>query len=115
LFYVKGGGAWADFGSSTLSKVDTTGAITAITRGGETRSGWTVGGGIEYLISKNVSLTGEYSFVDFGTERVNRSTFFVASGLTEVRQRDNNTQLNIVKFGINYRWDWAPAAVTASY
>jgi len=115
LFYVKGGGAWADFNSSTLSKVTTTGQVTAITTGGETRSGWTVGGGVEYMLSSNVSLKGEYSFVDFGTERVDRTQVNLVTNITQVRQRDNNTQMNIVKFGINYRWGAVAAPVTASY
>jgi outer membrane immunogenic protein len=35
----------------------------------ENRDGWTVGVGVEYMISRNVSFGLEYNHLDFGTER----------------------------------------------
>jgi outer membrane immunogenic protein len=114
LIYVKGGGAWADFESITNSFVSSTGVLQQTLAGSETRTGWTVGGGIEYAFSPNWSIKGEYNFIDFGTERITRSGTNFVTGAAVTRFRDADTQLNIVKFGINYRFGGG-GPVVASY
>jgi outer membrane immunogenic protein len=114
LVYVKGGGAWAEFESVTNSFVSSTGVLQQTVSGSETRTGWTVGGGIEYAFSNNWSIKGEYNFIDFGTERVTRTGTNFVTGAAVTRQRDQDTQLNIVKFGINYRLGFG-GPVVASY
>ena len=38
--------------------------------GGPTLVGWTAGGGLEYAITNNITIRGEYLFYDLGSERV---------------------------------------------
>jgi outer membrane immunogenic protein len=97
LFYVKGGGAWADFEALTNSRNTLTGAINQTTSGGETRFGWTVGAGIEYALGNNWSVKGEYNFLDFGTERVTRSGTNFVQNISVSNERDHDTHLHIVK------------------
>jgi outer membrane immunogenic protein len=104
LLYATGGAAFAGvkttyasfFGYDSISK---------------TRAGWTVGGGIEYAITDNWSIRGEYRYADFGRYTdilINSATFAgtsVHSHLTE----------NRVQLGISYKLGAAPATVVAKY
>jgi outer membrane immunogenic protein len=59
LIYAKGG--WAG------AQVDLSGRNTALSDRfsfDDWRNGWTVGGGLEYKVSRNISLGVEYGFID---------------------------------------------------
>jgi outer membrane immunogenic protein len=62
--------------------------------GKQTRVGWTVGGGVEYKLTRNWSGKLEYLYMDLG-----RSSYFagIAGTQTDVRFRDH-----IARAGINY-------------
>lgn len=67
LAYVKGGGAW--------TQTDSTVTIPALnflseTAHGNNRSGWTVGGGLEWMFAPGWSVFGEYNYMDFGRKNV---------------------------------------------
>jgi outer membrane immunogenic protein len=81
LWYVKGGAAWADTEYSIVSMIG----------GDYTRSGWTVGGGVEWGFAPQWSTKLEYNYLDFGKE-----DYF--EGL------DGDTQVHLVKLGVNYRF-----------
>jgi outer membrane immunogenic protein len=111
LLYAKGGVAWA----GDKYHVDEAGVFY---NASETRTGWTVGGGIEFAFWQNWSAFVEYDFYEFGR----RDLAFVCTfsdgtscGLTgpvSIRQ-----DINAVKFGINYRFNWGKgkAPVVAKY
>lgn len=75
LFYVKGGAAWSrgDY-SVTCNGVTNTGFCTPVgataQQGSSTRTGWTVGAGLEYLLMRNISLAVEYDYVGLGNQTV---------------------------------------------
>jgi outer membrane immunogenic protein len=104
LFYVKGGGAWARFDNVNFSRNTANNTILQVTSGNENRSGWTIGGGLEYAFSGNWSVKGEYNFVDFGNERVTRTGLNYGTGEHVTRFREHDTTVQMVKFGINYRF-----------
>jgi outer membrane immunogenic protein len=108
LFYVKGGAAWADLGATTNSINTLNGAIGQTVSGSETRSGWIIGGGLEHSFGGNWSAKIEYNFLDFGTSTVTRSGTNFLTGLPVSVQRDADTQIQVVKFGINYRFGATP-------
>jgi outer membrane immunogenic protein len=117
LIYLKGGWAWGEFQSNSHTINTVTGAIVAVSHGGETRDGWTIGGGVEWGFAPNWSLKAEYNFIDFGTERVTRN---VITGVNagDVNIRDVDAQVHLVKAGINYHFNlFAPSAapVRAAY
>ncbi|HVY58959.1 MAG TPA: outer membrane protein [Xanthobacteraceae bacterium] len=91
LLYVKGGAAWKD-SDYTL----TTGGLAE--KISNTRTGWTVGGGLEYAFYNNWSAKLEYDFLDFGTDRLD----FLAG------PQDIKSETHQVKFGINYRFGGVP-------
>ena len=98
LFYAKGGGAWVADKYWDVS--DTRGNIA---NAAETRTGWTVGGGIEYAFAPNWSVKGEYNYLDFGTNRVTLTCPVCGAGffLKDVRQ-----DIHTAKLAVNYRFNW---------
>ncbi len=102
LVYAKGGAAWmnADYSSSTT--------ITGVGSGNSnnnssTRSGWTVGAGVEQAFAGNWSWKLEYDYMDFGTKNYNFTT--TVAGVTNTATNAFDTQVHVVKLGINYRFN----------
>jgi outer membrane protein OmpA-like peptidoglycan-associated protein len=62
LWYVTGGGAWGEI------KTKITGPTPAAGNSDSTRSGWTVGGGGEYMLTPQWSLKVEYRYLDLGAK-----------------------------------------------
>ena len=70
MIFVKGGGAWAGFSSST-NTVTTGGAAFSSGSSSETRDGWTVGTGVEWGFAPHWSTKLEYDYVGFSTSNFN--------------------------------------------
>jgi len=101
LLYAKGGWAWADQNlSATLV------APLAVATASQTNfhSGWTVGGGLEYLFAPNWSGKIEYMYVDLGTTTFGNGTL-VAGGVGV------GHTLHTIKGGINYHFNWGGPVV----
>lgn len=66
------------------------------------RTGWTVGGGLEYALDDNWSAKIEYDYLGFGSQSMNFSTITPSATLTP------NASLNVqeIKAGLNYRFSW---------
>jgi outer membrane immunogenic protein len=87
LLYVTGGAAWVNFEASLTVAGATVSDET-------TRSGWTVGGGVEWMFLPKWSAKLEYLFIDVGDR-----TF--TNGTTNA---DISLQENIVRVGLNYHF-----------
>ncbi|MBB5051088.1 outer membrane immunogenic protein [Afipia massiliensis] len=105
LLYVKGGGAWAgerhDISFAALpAGNETTGDVT--------RSGYTIGAGLEYGFTPNWTAKLEYMYSDFG----NRSVDFtrIATGAF-VESARVDQQIHTLKLGVNYRFGWGGPVV----
>ena len=96
LVYAKGGAAWI---RSDLKYAITGMGITNTYSGSETRTGWTVGAGLEYLIAANWSVFAEYSHMDFGSSTLN-TTFILDPSPEPIRI---GHRVDTVMFGLNYR------------
>ncbi len=92
-------------------------------RSSDTRVGWTIGGGLEWLFSPDWSAKVEYLYYDLG-----RTTFAqnplanigqtAGVGVFTVAQPFTSTRFNghIVRAGVNYHFHWAaPAPILAKY
>jgi outer membrane immunogenic protein len=105
LFFATGGAVFGDIENNyTLGLLaDPAGTYR------KTRVGYTVGGGVEYALSNNWSVRGEYRYADFG--RSTDNTFFsvipVSSRVVEHK----------VTVGFSYKFDMyaPPAPVVAKY
>ncbi len=88
LFYAKGGYAWAN------NKLSVS-ALGATDSDSHVHSGYTIGGGIEYMFAPNWSAKAEYMFTHLDSQSYNLAGFVFDSGTAE---------FNSVKVGINYHF-----------
>ena len=100
LLYVTGGGAWAN---EKLDFVAPGGTASS----DKSRTGWTVGAGIEYGIAPNWSIAAQYNFIDFGDKNVT----FTGGGFNFTDSVDQQVHLATVR--LNYRFGGGP--VVARY
>jgi outer membrane immunogenic protein len=101
LLYAKGGWAWAD---QRLSATLVGPLAVATASQTNFHSGWTVGGGLEYLFAPNWSGKIEYMYVDLGTTTFGNGTL-VAGGVGV------GHTLHTIKGGINYHFNWGGPVV----
>jgi outer membrane immunogenic protein len=105
LFYATGGAAFGGLQSNYVSALGSDSIS-------HTRVGYTVGGGVEYAVTNNVSVRAEYRYTDFGnvTDNLVGSTALATS--VSHRETDNRVQA-----GISYKFDtFSPIApVVARY
>jgi outer membrane immunogenic protein len=104
LLYAKGGYAWRDNPNLAASIAGTPVAFSAT---GNSRDGYTVGAGLEYMFSPNWSAKIEYQYYNFG------STTFTSGPADVVGSRFRDDE-QTVKAGINYRFGWG-GPVAARY
>jgi outer membrane immunogenic protein len=97
LLYAKGGAAWARI-ENAAADANTSFAIdTSDFRSDRrTHTGWTIGGGLEYGLTPNVSLKVEYLYLDFGR---------YTSGLNlDGDSFSHDNRVHTVKGGFNIRF-----------
>lgn len=69
----------------------------------KTRSGHTLGGGMEFALTKNITVKGEYLYYDLGRNEVDIVTVNWAGGPSYATGAFT-TRGNIVRMGLNYRF-----------
>ncbi|WEK48688.1 MAG: porin family protein [Candidatus Kaistia colombiensis] len=98
LFYGTGGAAYGNVKSNFSLGDD--GGIYASSSDSNTRWGWTLGAGVEYGITKNITFKTEYLYVDLG-----KTNF---DGFSGFEDRDGNTEVktnfHTLKAGLNYKF-----------
>jgi outer membrane immunogenic protein len=127
LIYVKGGGAWLNSDHSVNLPTITTppgfpfsGA--SLTSASSTTTGWLLGFGTEWMITRNWTAFIEYDYMDFrdnfGGNNGNNVHFTINPALTTpfaVSANANIKQtLSVAKVGVNYKFDWG-GGVVAKY
>jgi outer membrane immunogenic protein len=90
LIYAHGGYA---YGHATQNISAGGGVIASLD---ESHNGWTVGAGLEYAVSDHLSLTGDYSFYDFGSATI-------ATGLGGL-SLDEHITANAITAGLQYKF-----------
>jgi outer membrane immunogenic protein len=94
LWYVKGGAAWVrDKWDLTNALIDFQPTVAS------TRSGWTIGVGVERALGPSASVFLEYDYYDFGTGTV--TTFVDDDDLNSLNVKQ---RIHTLKVGFNYRF-----------
>jgi len=113
LLYAKGGAAWmsVDYTQDILTGA----SVTSSQIISDTRTGFTVGGGIEYGMTENLSAKIEYDFLDFGTNNYSFNSLSAASAAL-VLPVAVKSDTHMFSLGFNYRFNWSGGgAVAAKY
>jgi outer membrane immunogenic protein len=90
LIYAKGGFAWANRRDSVSVP-----ALGASFSDSQTHTGYTLGGGVEYLFTPNWSAKGEYMFTSLGAKTYNLGGDLFDSGTVD---------FHTIKVGVNYHF-----------
>jgi outer membrane immunogenic protein len=85
-----------------------------------TRTGWTAGGGVEWMFWPNWSAKVEYLYYDLGSVTMNSVSIepgaLIIPAWGYVVQTQKRFDGNMVRAGLNYHFNWgAPAPVVAKY
>jgi outer membrane immunogenic protein len=99
LFYVKGGAAWDQSKYGLTGVATSTVSVPFNFTADDSRVGWTVGVGTEWMLIGHWSFFGEYDYLDFGTRNVNFTDAIMGTSTLSVRE-----YVNEFKLGINYRF-----------
>ena len=77
----------------------------------DTKNGWTIGGGIEFPVTQNLTINSEYLYADFGSIAVNSSIYNSVQGfgidyqsLVSPFISSANLSANFFKVGLNYKF-----------
>jgi outer membrane immunogenic protein len=96
LFYVQGGAAWTQAKATAFNGIGAQlGSVS-----GNSNTGWTVGGGVEWMFVPHWSVFVEYNFMGFGT----RSNAFQACGLGRCDIFSAKADVQNALIGVNYRF-----------
>lgn len=102
LFYATGGGAYANM----KHRFDTTNTTATFTDNGKDDAwGYQVGGGVEAMITNNISIGAEYLYSDFDDKKY----YVTASGgafgaATRMRPADQGFNFHSIRGSINFRF-----------
>jgi outer membrane immunogenic protein len=114
LFYGKAGGGWVGNNNLTVTNVTTGVSLTCgnFTNCGNNTGGWLVGGGVEYAFTNNWTVKVEYDYLGLGNRTLSiPATAPLLAGDTFT---SNNQNIQMVKVGVNYLFNWG-APVAARY
>jgi outer membrane immunogenic protein len=102
LLYATGGLAYGEVDSRATIAPITTGISAAIPGVNSTNVGWTLGAGVEGVISGNWTARLEYLYVDLGTVSGSFATTIGTTNL--VSNFSSRVTDNILRAGINYKF-----------
>jgi outer membrane immunogenic protein len=99
LPFIKGGLAWDTSRFQEVAQFINSSVVD------DSRIGWTIGAGVEYAITHNLTVFAEYDFYDFGSKTEN----FVYVGVPPYdHSRSIRETNNVVKVGLNWKFDFGP-------
>jgi outer membrane immunogenic protein len=106
LAYIKGGAAWAETYLAVTGSVPATFLSESALLN---RSGWTAGGGAEWMFAPGWSVFAEYNYMDFG----NGIAPYVSGPNTVGPPNVLNARLTVqtALVGVNYKFSWANPVV----
>ena len=105
MFYATGGVAYGG-GSSNFSAYDAQNNIFLTGSPSSSRVGWTIGGGVEYAITNNITIKGEYLYYDLGSTTFTSPVpaAFASLSRASVATTKYTYDGSIVRAGVNYKF-----------
>jgi opacity protein-like surface antigen len=103
LIYGTGGLAWAELSTSGDYRLNLPTPFDYQASNSGFKAGWAAGAGLEYKLTSNWSIKGEYLYYDLGNSSVT-SNFGVPATPTFQSQYNFNTHGSLARIGLNYLW-----------
>jgi outer membrane immunogenic protein len=101
LLYITGGLAFGEVDSTETISATTSGTVTTVvSNANNTRLGWTVGGGSEWVLTGAWTAKLEYLYMDFGTF----TDTFTGTGAYSSLTASSHVTDNILRVGLNYHF-----------
>ncbi|ALA17935.1 MULTISPECIES: outer membrane protein [unclassified Chelatococcus] len=101
LIFATGGLIYGDT-KLTHSVFDTTGALLAVGSKSDTQAGWTIGGGLEYAFTNNLTAKAEYLYYDLGDTTAIAPNVVDPTTVAVLKAKNRGS---IVRVGLNYKFD----------
>ncbi|MBV8837066.1 MAG: porin family protein [Alphaproteobacteria bacterium] len=103
-------GSWMPYitGGLALADLKVGQSIPGVVGNEDWRAGWTVGAGLEWMFAPSWSMKAEYLYADFGNSAI---SYNGAPLTVNVSERN----VNIIRGGINYHFNWGGGPVMARY
>ena len=105
MIYATGGIAYGG-GTSNFSAFDSTTGSFWTGSPSSTRVGWTIGGGVEYAVTNNITIKGEYLYADLGSSSFNSignaASAIAFPGVVVSGKLSYNA--SIFRAGVNYKF-----------
>ena len=116
LIYVTGGLAYGGV-ENGADFYNAAGALAFSGRQDDIRVGYTVGAGLEYAFTNNISLKAEYLYYDLGDEdvRIGVQAPFTAAAIGAGYFSEFRNDGHIIRGGINFKFGAPPAPIMARY
>ena len=120
LLYGTGGFAWAHNSNAVTLTCQGPGCpgttvpfASNTSSASSTPGGWTAGGGVEWLFLPNWTIRAEYLHLQFNSYSQNFSFTGTITGFPLIAnsQASLRTDVDIVRVGVNYLFNWGPAPV----
>ena len=99
-------------GGFAYGNVQRNGGLYGFNNNSATQTGWTAGGGVEWMFMPNWSAKAEYLYTDISGGNSNTYGWNLGTGLNNV---NNHTRWNTVRAGVNYHFNWGAAPVVAAF
>jgi outer membrane immunogenic protein len=102
LIYATGGVAFADMNYRVFDGAGLVGTPGNTYSHSSTRVGWTLGGGLEYALTNNITMRGEYRYTRFNSQT---GTFPAAGAAPALAFNDRaRTDIHTLRAGISYKF-----------
>jgi len=113
LFYVTGGFAWGKVSSNLTAIQDYVDdnipdLVSGKASWDDTLTGWTIGGGLEWMLAPSLTLKAEYLYVDLGSFRINyigRDLRTDPPGTWKGESFDGDMDFHTIRVGLNYKFN----------
>lgn len=111
MLYATGGAAWLHIESTSTCNISINANCSPVIGSGPlsitnstTKLGWTVGGGIEAMLSPNWIARGEYRYADFGTIGNSDRRLLIGGAIEQIVSYDLHMKAHTATFGLAYKF-----------
>ena len=116
FIYGKAGWAWGNFDFAASESFGFNGPTPFTVAGSEWLNGPLFGLGVEYALTNNWTVKGEYNYINYGLSPVSFTECGGGGpGGCQTASVSQSAEKHIFKFGVNYLFNLAPAPVVAKY